>query len=102
MLGVPEGLGVDADQKAQGRPRAHGRQFADQHLERIGAAGQVQVAHAQRALGEVAEAGVGLAVFERAGAAHHPEADAPVFFAEQVELVGDLQPVLAGVVAGQR
>ncbi|MNQ82347.1 hypothetical protein D3C85_973960 [compost metagenome] len=101
VLGVAEGFGIDTDQKCQGGARCQRRQVADQHFVRVGLARQVQVAHAVGALGKPADRGIRLAVFVGRVAADHPEADAFVFFTEQVELVVDLGPVLKRAVAGQ-
>ena len=62
MLGLAKGLGIDGNQKAQGRALFPGGYFAAQYLERISLAGQAQVAHAHWPLGKFAHGGLGVTV----------------------------------------
>ena len=92
-------FGVDADHEAQGRALVLGRELADQHFQRVGAIRQLHVAHAQRPCGKGTDARCRIAVFVVRIAADDPETDALVFFAEQLELVVDLHPMLGRAVA---
>ncbi|MCY1175161.1 hypothetical protein D9M73_153860 [compost metagenome] len=95
-------LGVDGDHEAQRWALVLGREFADQHFQRIGVIRQMHVAHAQWPLGKGADLRGQVAVFVMRIAADDPEADALVFFAQQVELVVDLHPMLRRAVTADR
>ncbi|MNS98903.1 hypothetical protein D3C72_1332840 [compost metagenome] len=98
MLRLVKGLGVDADHEAQRRALVLGRELADQHFQRVGLIRQLHVAHAQRPFGKSADLRRRVAVFIARIAADDPETDALVFFAEQLELVVDLHPMLGRAV----
>ncbi len=71
-----------------------GRNLADQHLQRVGLAGQVQVADPGRAPGELTYRRLGIAVLILRVATDGPKPQALVFFTEQLELGADFGPVL--------
>ncbi|MNI46642.1 hypothetical protein D3C73_1011160 [compost metagenome] len=99
VLGLGKRLGIDRDHEAQRRALVLGRELADQHFQRIGLVGQLQVAHAQRPFGQGPDLWRRVAIFVVRIATDDPEADALVFFAQQLELVVDLHPVFRRAVA---
>ncbi|MNN29250.1 hypothetical protein D3C81_1428470 [compost metagenome] len=102
MLGMEKRFGVDGDHEAQRWALVLGRELADQHFQRIRVLRQMHVARAQRPLGKGADLRGQVAVFVVRIAADDPETDALVFFAQQVELVVDLHPVLGRAVTADR
>ena len=93
MLGLMQRLGVDADHEAQRRALILGGELTDQHFQWVGLIGQLQIMHAQRAIDGGTNLRGKVAVFVARITAADPEADALVFFAEQLELVVDLHPM---------
>ena len=102
VLGLVERFGVDADHEPQRRALILGRQLGQQHFQRIRMFRQLQIMHAGRALGEGADLRVRLTILVTGISADHPETNALVFLAEQLELGVDLHPMLGCAVTIER